>query len=108
MSNETIKNNEPDIVPGMDVEHRWNSTYDLLVSALRITKSLTALQDMIVREKKNGSYDRIEEEDWEEVKRIKTFLEPFKQGRGLKMLNNSIVAFIKNYKYNYRNSRLIK
>ena len=28
MSNETIKNNEPDIVPDMDKEHRWNSTYD--------------------------------------------------------------------------------
>ena len=36
----------------MDVEHRWNSTYDLLVSALRITKSLTALSDNILREKK--------------------------------------------------------
>ena len=28
MSNETSKNNEPDIVPDMDKEHRWNSTYD--------------------------------------------------------------------------------
>jgi len=64
----------------MDVEHRWNSTYDLLVSALRITKSLSSLSDYIVREKKNNNYERINEEDWDQVELIKNFLEPFKQG----------------------------
>ena len=61
-------------------------TYDLLVSALRITKSLTALSDNIVREKKNSFFTCIEEDDWDNVILIKKFLEPFKQGNILKQL----------------------
>jgi len=81
MSNETLKNKEPNIVPGMDVAHRWNSTYDLLTSALRVTKSLTILSESIVRDKKNDRFSSIEQKDWDEVLLIKTFLEPFKQGK---------------------------
>ena len=81
MSNETLKNKEPNIVPGMDVAHRWNSTYDLLTSALRVTKSLTILSESIVRDKKNDRFSSIEQKDWDEVLLIKNFLEPFKQGK---------------------------
>ena len=41
MSDETNSFKEPNIAPRMDVETRWNSTYDLLISALRVPKSLT-------------------------------------------------------------------
>ena len=32
MSDETNSFKEPNIVPGMDVETNWNSTFDLLIS----------------------------------------------------------------------------
>ena len=79
MIDETDRNSEPNIVPGMDVEHRWNSTYDLLKSALRIKKSLTSLSFKLVQEKNNQNFSQITETDWYVVEKICDFLEPFKE-----------------------------
>lgn len=80
MIDETDRQNEPNIVPGMDVEHRWNSTYDLLKSALRIKKSLTSLSLKLVQEKHNQNISNITEADWIVADKICDFLEPFKEG----------------------------
>jgi hypothetical protein len=80
MFEETVRNNEPSIIPGLDVEHRWNSTYDLLKSALRIQKSITSLSFKLVQENKSKEYSVISENDWEVAKNICEFLEPFKTG----------------------------
>ena len=80
MSVTTIHNLEPDIVPGMDLPQRWNSTYDLLNSALKIKKSLTIISEQLVTERASLNFEAINEEDWEEVAEICNFLEPFKQG----------------------------
>ena len=80
IESESIRFSEPNIIPGMDVGHRWNSSYDLLRSALRIKQSLGSLSVEIIREKKSGIYKNIDEEDWKNVSLICNFLEPFKQG----------------------------
>ena len=64
----------------MDVEHRWNSTYDLLKNALRIKKLLTSLSFKLVQEKNNQNFSQITETDWYVVENICDFLEPFKEG----------------------------
>ena len=80
MSVTTIQNFEPDIVPGKDLPQRWNSTYDLLNSALKIKKSLTILSEQLVTERASLNFEAINEEDWEKVAEICNFLELFKQG----------------------------
>ena len=80
MHDETSRNNEPNIVPGMDVEHRWNSTYDLLKSALRIKASLTSLSFKLLQDNNSKSFSQITETDWQVAEIICDFLEPFKEG----------------------------
>ena len=92
MIEEAARNKEPNIIPGMDVEHRWNSTFDLLVQALRITNSLSSLSNMLLRENKNINFSRIEKEDWDNVLLIKEFPEPFKQGKN-QLLNTFKINF---------------
>jgi hypothetical protein len=92
MIEEASRNKEPNIIPGMDVEHRLNSTFDLLVQALRITNSLSSLSNMLLRENKNIIFSRIEKEDWDSFLLIKEFLEPFKQGKK-QLLNTFKINF---------------
>ena len=87
MANETQRNKEPNIIPGMDIAIRWNSTYDLLFDALRIPISLTSLSIEMVRQKKNSNYAAIEDSDWETITKITSFFEVFKQGMKSRLIN---------------------
>ena len=70
---------EPNIKIVMDVETRWNSTYDMLSTALRIKQSITAVSGYLVSQKETR-YESLVENDWELVLNLTEFLEPFYQG----------------------------
>jgi hypothetical protein len=69
---------EPEIKVVMDVETRWNSTYDMISQALRIPKSLTDILDST--QSKKSEYENFEKTDWDNYNDINLFLEPFNQG----------------------------
>lgn len=70
----------------MDVETRWNSTFDMIDRALKLKKSLSAVSNHLVN---NGdsTYATLNESDWKKCDSIVKILEPFYQSIVLKHLN---------------------
>lgn len=72
---------EPSIQVVMDVDTRWNSTYDMLATALRIKKALTAMSSSISSKLKNDEkMDPLNAQDWNVVNIVTELLYPFYQG----------------------------
>lgn len=73
---------EPAISVVMDIAIRWNSTYDMLTTAIKMKRSLTFLSNMY-----KESYltnEPLNECDWELSSLIVRLLEPFKQSKSFK------------------------
>ena len=62
----------------MDVDTRWNSTHNMLKTALIIKKSLSAIAEMLV-ESKESTKTIINNTEWDDVVKIVDLLEPFYQ-----------------------------
>ena len=79
ISDQTNITKEPDIKVELDVMIRWNSTYDMIRTALRLPGALTALSNHLVDE--NDSAESVlNDQDWETAKSTLFLLEPFNQG----------------------------
>ncbi len=79
VSDQTTITKEPDIKVELDVTIRWNSTYNMIRTALRLPRALTALSNHLVNE--NDSTElALNELDWETAKSTLFLLEPFNQG----------------------------
>jgi hypothetical protein len=79
ISDQTNITKEPDIKVELDVTIRWNSTYDMIRTALRLPRALTALSNHLVDE--NDSAESVlNDQDWETAKSTLFLLEPFNQG----------------------------
>ncbi len=80
VSDQTNMTKEPDIKVELDVTIRWNSTYDMIRTALRLPRALTALSNHLVNE--NDSTETVlDDNDWDTAKSTLFFLEPFNQGK---------------------------
>lgn len=93
-------NSEPTIKVVLDVKTRWNSTHEMLKTAIRIKKSLTAASVQIVSEG-NANFCALDENDWIMAQKVCFLLEPFNQGKKSFKLNS------KNLSYIFSNSRFI-
>ena len=63
----------------LDISIRWNSTHDMLRTAIRIQRALTAVSTYLVNE--NDSTESVlNERDWEVAKETLSLLETFNQG----------------------------
>ena len=79
VSDQTCITKEPDIKVELDVTIRWNFTYDMIRTALRLPRTLTALSNHLVNE--NDSTESVlNDQDWTTAKSTLFLLEPFKQG----------------------------
>ena len=79
ISDQTNITKEPDIKVELDVTIRWNSTYYMIRTALRLPRALTALSNHLVDE--NDSAESVlNDQDWETAKSTLFLLEPFNQG----------------------------
>ena len=88
-----IANKEPIISIVMDVEIRWNSTHDMLSSALRIRKSLTTIsKDLEETNESDGTKSSITLHDWINAELVVNLLEPFYQS-----INQYCSAYVKLY-----------
>ena len=84
-----IANKEPVISIVMDVEIRWNSTHDMLSSALRMRKSLTTIsKDLEESNEVDDTKSSITSHDWMNAELVVNLLEPFYQSI------NSFFSFI--------------
>ena len=80
VSDQTNMTKEPDIKVVLDVTIRWNSTYDMIRTALRLPRALTALSNHPVNE--NDSTETVlDDNDWDTAKSTLFLLEPFNQGK---------------------------
>ena len=80
VSDQTNMTKEPDIKVELDVTIRWNSTYDMIRTALRLPRALTALSNHLVNE--NDSTETVLNDlDWDTAKSTLFLLEPFNQGK---------------------------
>ena len=72
---------EPTLCIVMDVEIRWNSTHDMLKTAYKMKKSISAFSLYFINES-NVVYEEtaISENDWSIVQNVINLLEPFYQG----------------------------
>ena len=75
LKSHTIFNNEPQIIPGLDIKIRWNSIYDMLFSVVRIKNSLIS---MCVKEADLKEFT-LEDGDWDVIEAFLKILRPFKQ-----------------------------
>ena len=67
VSDQTLTTKEPDIKVEIDISIRWNSTHDMLRTALRVPRALTALSNHLVNE--NDSTEiALNDQDWETAK----------------------------------------
>jgi hypothetical protein len=102
-----VVNNEPEIIPCLDIKIRWNSVYDMLSAARRISKSLDSLCD------KESTLQSLKiNSDWEIIDAFILILSPFKKatldlcgettvdGSKLYLLMNIISNHIKDLKFN--------
>lgn len=72
-------NDEPKINVVLDVKTRWNSTHEMIKTALRIKKSLTSTSVHICSQG-NITYNQLDDNDWLLAEKICLLLEPFNQG----------------------------
>ncbi len=70
--------NEKNLEVVMDVETRWNSTYDMLSRAYKIKQALTAVSNNLVNNGESNS-TTIDDSDWKKCDSIIKLLEPFYQ-----------------------------
>lgn len=76
----TSSNSEPSLKVVLDVKTRWNSTHDMIKTALKMKKSITATSNHLVAEKESN-LPVIVEADWTIAEKIDVLLEPFYQGK---------------------------
>jgi hypothetical protein len=84
LTHQQIGFNESQIKIVMDVVTRWNSTFDMLKTAQKIKLSLSSIANRLVAEKDSG-YNPINDNDWLVVSRVISMLEPYSQGRVVKI-----------------------
>ena len=70
----------------LDIEIRWNSTFEMLDRAIKIRKSLIAIS-INLKEEKPDEDILLENEDFEKASIVLNLLEPFKQSKYLQKLN---------------------
>ncbi|CAF0931624.1 unnamed protein product [Brachionus calyciflorus] len=71
-----VINREPEITVILDTKTRWNSTYDMIIVALKIKKSLNDLTSKPEHELVHLS---LTNEEWNIIENFKEILEPFKK-----------------------------
>jgi hypothetical protein len=76
LNSQQIANNEPQKKVVMDLPTRWNSTFDMLLCASEMPKSLTAFSIQHTQ----SEHSMLDENDWRKIDSIIKFLEPFKHG----------------------------
>jgi hypothetical protein len=67
LSDQTLLSKEPNIKVELDISVRWNSTHDMLSTAVRLQRSLTALSTYLVNEN-DSTENALTEIDWEVAK----------------------------------------
>ena len=82
VSDQKIITKEPDIKVELDVTIRWNSTYNMIRTALRLPRALTALSNHLVNEDDSTEL-ALNEQYWKTAKSTLFLLEPFNQGKFL-------------------------
>jgi hypothetical protein len=80
MADQTIITKEPNIKVELDISIRWNSTHDMLHSALRVSRAMTNLSTHLVNEDDSIETNLVQS-DWDSAKNTLMLLEPFNQGR---------------------------
>jgi len=68
---------KPFLKPILDVETRWNSTYDRIARALELKHPLSLLLDELCQE--NNDFEYLDNSDWEFLTEVSLLLNPFKQ-----------------------------
>ncbi|XJO73688.1 hypothetical protein BDV3_004629 [Batrachochytrium dendrobatidis] len=63
--------------PILDVATKWNSTFDMLVTALKMREPLVQILDQLYMEKKIP--DVPSARDWDDLTELVYFFQPFKQ-----------------------------
>ena len=91
MADQTLHTKEPNIKVELDIPIRWNSTHDMLQSALRVNRAMTALSIQLGNDGQSAM-PSIEEKDWATAKNSLLILEPFNQGI-LKLIKNLIIKY---------------
>lgn len=91
VSDQTILTKESDIKVELDITIRWNSTYDMIRTALRLPRALTTLSKHLVDENDSAELP-LNDQDWETAKTTLFLLEPFNQG--FLFLFDSIMSFL--------------
>ncbi len=79
MAGQTLHTKEPNIKVELDISIRWNSTHDMLQSALRVNRAMTALSIQLGNDGQSAM-PSLEENDWATAKNCLLILEPFNQG----------------------------
>jgi hypothetical protein len=79
MAGQTLHTKEPNIKVELDIPIRWNSTHDMLQSALRVNRAMTALSIQLGNDGQSAM-PSLEENDWATAKNCLLILEPFNQG----------------------------
>ena len=91
LSDQAIITKELDIKVESDVTIRWHSTYNMIHTALRLPRALTALSNHLVNEDDSTELV-LNEQDWETAKSTLFLLEPFNQGKFLQTATNDLSA----------------
>ena len=79
LSDQTLLSKEPNIKVELDISIRWNSTHDMLRTAVRIQRAMTSVSNFLLNEH-DSTESVLNERDWEVAKSTLSLLEPFNQG----------------------------
>ena len=71
----------------LDVPTRWNSTYDMLATAIKLEKSLTEYSIRLYQKKELSGF--LDDSDWDTAKTVADLLEPFYDGKSTNYNNVS-------------------
>ena len=63
----------------MDMEIRWNSTYNMLTTSLKLKLPITFISSNLITEH-DSSYELLNQNDWDLSLMVCELLEPFNQG----------------------------